>query len=242
MTLEAIQHNLIGDPAVKFLDRLSCRNVRGSVNQSRSRRCGRLRVLVFQIQSHNIEHMSDLELRLRRLPAFPEPLPVLSIEDLPTSPDQLFLAWLTEAIESGSRQPHAMTMLTVRADGAPVGRTLILKDVDDEGYHFSTHRSSRKGIEIATNSRISMVFFWRESGRQVRITGEAVPLDENASQSDWSARPSYRGAPNPDWQRYALKPSEFEFMQARLDRNHTRIEYLRDGQGWAHAPVLTPAG
>ena len=40
-------------------------------------------------------------------------------------------------------------MLTSRPDGTPVGRTLILKDIDDAGYHFSTHRSSRKGIEIA---------------------------------------------------------------------------------------------
>ncbi len=186
--------------------------------------------------------MSDLELRLRKLPAFPEPLPILREEDLPTSPDQLFLAWLTEAIESGSRQPHAMTTITVRADGAPVGRTLILKDIDEEGYHFSTHRSSRKGLEIEADPHVSMVFFWRESGRQVRITGEVVALSEEASQLDWSTRPSYRGVPNPDWQRYALKPSEFEFMQARLDRNHTRIEYLRGGQGWTHAPVLTPAG
>lgn len=186
--------------------------------------------------------MSDLELRLRRLPAFPEPLPALCDEDLPSSPDQLFLAWLDEAIDSGSRQPHAMTMLTVRSDGTPVGRTLILKDIDEEGYHFSTHRSSRKGVEIEADPRVSMVFFWRESGRQIRVTGKALALGEEASQLDWSGRPSYQGTPNPDWQRYALKPTEFEFMQARLDRNHTRIEYRQTAQGWSHAPVLTPAG
>lgn len=186
--------------------------------------------------------MSDLELRLRRLPTFPEPLPVLSDEDLPDSPDELFLEWLDDAIESGARQPHAMTMVTARADDTPVGRTLILKDVDESGYHFSTHRSSRKGMEIEGNSRISMVFFWRESGRQVRVTGEAIALSEDASQVDWSGRPSYLGVPNPDWQRYALDADEFEFMQARLDRNHTRIEYRRAEQTWAHTAVLTPAG
>lgn len=186
--------------------------------------------------------MSELESRLRGLPAFPEPLPVLIEEDLPDSPDDLFLEWLDDAIKAGSRQPHAMTFATARVDGTPVGRTLILKDVDESGYHFSTHRSSRKGMEVEGNSRISMVFFWRESGRQVRITGEAVALSEEASQLDWRGRPSYLGVPNPDWQRYALVADEFEFMQARLDRNHTRIEYRRAGPGWSHQHVLTPAG
>lgn len=186
--------------------------------------------------------MSELESRLRQLPAFPEPLPVLHAQDLPGSPDVLFLDWLNEAVESGARQPHAMTMLTARPDGTPVGRTLILKDVDAAGYHFSTHRSSRKGIEIEQNPRVSLVFFWRESGRQVRVTGDAVSLSDEASQLDWAGRPNYEGAPNPDWQRYALQPNEFEFMQARLDRNHTRIEYLLEGDTWSASAVGTPAG
>ncbi len=186
--------------------------------------------------------MSELESRLRNLPAFPEPLPVLHDGDLPVLPDELFLAWLDDAIAAGERQPHAMTLVTARPDGTPVGRTLILKDLDDSGYHFSTHRGSRKALEIAGNPRISLVFFWRESGRQVRVTGVAVALDEEASQLDWRGRPSYTGMPNPNWQRYALLPDEFEFMQARVDRNHTRIEYRRVGDGWTYAPVVTPAG
>ena len=186
--------------------------------------------------------MSELESRLRNLPAFPAELPVLLEADLPESPHELFLQWLDTAIAGGERQPHAMTMLTSRADGTPVGRTLIVKDIDEDGYHFSTHRSSRKGIEIAANPRVSFVFFWRETGRQVRITGNAVALGEEISQRDWAGRPSYAGVPNPDWQRYALVPDEFEFMQAREDRQHTRIDYSLGEQGWSHAPVQTPAG
>ncbi|MBL3699635.1 pyridoxine/pyridoxamine 5'-phosphate oxidase [Leucobacter luti] len=186
--------------------------------------------------------MSDLEQRLRRLPAFPHPLPVLDAAVLPDDPTVLFRAWLDAAIESGERQPHAMATATVRADGTPVARTLILKDIDADGYHFSTHRSSRKGRELALRPRTSMLFFWREFGRQVRVTGEAVPLDDAASQRDWEGRPSYTGTPNPDWQRYALRPDEFEFMQAREDRQHTRIEYRVGPDGWRHDAVRTPAG
>ena len=186
--------------------------------------------------------MTQLEARLRALPAFPAELPVLEAAGLPEDPNQLFAEWLDAAIASGARQPHAMDFVTVRDDGMPIGRTLIVKDIDEDGYHFSTHRTSKKGAELANNSRASMVFFWRESGRQVRISGVVVPLSEEASQRDWEARPSYTGAPNPDWQRYALRPVEFEFMQAREDRQHTRIEYLHDGTAWSHGPVQTPAG
>lgn len=186
--------------------------------------------------------MSDLEQRLRRLPSFPEPLPVLDTAQLPEAPKDLFVSWLHDAIASGARQPHAMTLATARSDGSPVGRTLILKDIDAAGYHFSTHRSSRKGVELSQNPRASLIFFWRESGRQVRLTGTVVALDDAASQRDWNTRPNYSGEPNPDWQRYALQPDEYEFMQARLDRNHTRIEYLRRDESWMHAAVTTPAG
>jgi len=186
--------------------------------------------------------MSTLRDRLRALPAFPDDLPVLDPDAVPDDPEVLFATWLEEAIDSGARQPHAMDFSTVTSDGTPVGRTLILKDIDADGYHVSTHRTSRKGVQLQADPRASMLFFWRESGRQVRITGEAVALSEEISQRDWQARPSYTGEPNPDWQVYALRPTEFEFMQAREDRNHTRVEYRRSGEAWAHAPVTTPAG
>ncbi|MGY5766448.1 pyridoxine/pyridoxamine 5'-phosphate oxidase [Brachybacterium sp. DNPG3] len=173
---------------------------------------------------------------------------------MPADPRELVAAWLDEAIASGARQGHAMTLTTIAEDGAPVGRTLILKDVTEEGYCFSTHASSRKGRQLAADPRASMLFFWRESGRQVRITGEVVALDDATAQRDWEERPTYDGRPNPDWRVYALRPTEIEVMQAREDRRHVRIEYrLVDGgdsgsEGggagarWTHGPVATPAG
>ncbi|PWH06019.1 pyridoxamine 5'-phosphate oxidase [Brachybacterium endophyticum] len=186
--------------------------------------------------------MSELRDRLRALPGFPPDLPVLDGDAVPENPQALFLDWLEDAIASGARQPHAMTFTSLDASGFPVGRTLILKDIDENGYQVSTHRTSRKGEQLAEDDRASMVFFWRESGRQVRITGTVAALSKEISQADWGSRPNFTGEPNPDWQVYALVPSEYEFMQAREDRKHTRIEYTLSGGRWTHGHVPTPAG
>lgn len=193
-----------------------------------------------------MEGMSQLSDRLRALPAFPADLPVLDPETAPADPVELFLAWLDDAIEAGERQPHGMALTTLAPDGTPVGRVLILKEVDARGFHFSTHRTSRKGQQLADHPRASMLFWFKEAGRTVRVTGAVRALDESASQRDWEGRPGYDGAPNPDWQLYALVPEELEFMQAREDRNHTRLEYRRSaedaGPAWARGLVTTPAG
>jgi pyridoxamine 5'-phosphate oxidase len=87
-----------------------------------------------------------------------------------------------------------------------------------------------------------MTFFWRETGRQVQVGGVVVALGEDVSQRDWLARPNSDGQPNPEWQVYALQPARIEFLQAREDRDHVRIAYVREGGRWSRGPVRTPAG
>src|SRR5690625_4709178 len=109
--------------------------------------------------------MSELSKRLRALPAFPDEMPDLDLENLPEDPIELFLTWLDDAIAAGGRQPHAMTFQTVMADGTPVGRTLILKDLDEHGFHVSTRNTSRKARQPEGNPRAAMTFLDRKSTR-----------------------------------------------------------------------------
>ncbi|MEU2612772.1 pyridoxamine 5'-phosphate oxidase family protein [Micromonospora sp. NPDC007271] len=48
-------------------------------------------------------------------------------------------------------EPHAMTVSTLDADGAPDARVPILKDLDDEGWHLATTATSAKGRQLAGN-------------------------------------------------------------------------------------------
>ena len=58
---------------------------------------------------------------------------------------------------------------------------LILKDIDDDGWHFATSRASRKGRELSANPHAALNFFWQQQGRQVRVAGSVVELSAEAS-------------------------------------------------------------
>ncbi|WP_206445822.1 pyridoxine/pyridoxamine 5'-phosphate oxidase [Agrococcus sp. KRD186] len=186
--------------------------------------------------------MSELRERLRALPTFPETMPSLDPEGVPTHPLALFTAWLDDAIASGERQPSAFTLSTIGDDGAPASRTLIVKDVDERGLQFSSNRGSRKGQELEARPVATALFFWRELGRQVEVSGFVSEMGADASAADWRERPSFSGEPNPDWVLWALDPTRCVFLQATLDRKHVRVEYLRGGDGWEHQQPTTTAG
>ncbi len=107
--------------------------------------------------------MSDsLRDRLRTLPGFPPDMPRLDPSAVPEDPRELVDSWLEDAIASGARQPHAMTLMTIAEDGSPVGRTLILKDITEDGYCFSTHASSRKEAARRGSARLDALLLARE--------------------------------------------------------------------------------
>ncbi|MEP6841964.1 MAG: oxidase, partial [Pseudolysinimonas sp.] len=62
--------------------------------------------------------------RLRALPVFETEPAVFDAAAVPDDPLQLVAEWLELAIAEGAPQPHAVTLVTVSADGAPSSRTL----------------------------------------------------------------------------------------------------------------------
>jgi pyridoxamine 5'-phosphate oxidase len=170
---------------------------------------------------------------LRTLPDFPADLPTFDPGSAPQDPGLLFKQWLDEALDAGERQPHAFSLATVGAASGgspqPSSRMLILKDIDDDGWHFATSRTSRKGRELAESPRAAMNFYWPGLGRQVRVAGTVAELSAEASATDWHERPHSDGSDNPQWQLYAVQPVEIEFWQASNDRQHVRHRVGPDG-------------
>ncbi|MGY0059297.1 pyridoxine/pyridoxamine 5'-phosphate oxidase [Streptomyces sp. LZ34] len=115
-------------------------------------------------------------------------LPAFDPEQAPDEPLSLFRRWLREAAEAGVPGPHTMTLATADADGRPSVRTVMLHDADARGWHFGTHRTSRKGRELAVCPYAALGFHWTAVGRQVRIGGRVTPADPEESAADLRAR------------------------------------------------------
>lgn len=132
---------------------------------------------------------ATLKAELRSLPSLKGPFPETTLAALPPSPVAAFSIWLREAIKHGISEPHAMTLSTVGEDGYPDARVLILKNVDERGWHFAVKADSPKGMQIEKNSGVALTFYWTALGRQVRIRGQAIKLPEAESAADFLDRP-----------------------------------------------------
>lgn len=114
----------------------------------------------------------------------------LGEDDLPADPLDLFRDWFADAGELA--EPNAMVVATASADGQPSSRIVLLKGLDQQGFHFYTNQRSRKGEELATNPRCALLFPWHGMQRQVRVEGVASPLSRAEVAAYFARRP--RGA------------------------------------------------
>ena len=84
-----------------------------------------------------------------------------------------FGQWFDLAQDCGSREPSAMNLATVSADGAPQVRVVLLRGFDQAGFCFYTNLTSAKGNDLDANPRAALGFHWQPLARQVRISGVA---------------------------------------------------------------------
>jgi len=110
------------------------------------------------------------------------------VSDQDRDPVELFREWLARAHETEPNDPTAMTLATVGASGAPTARMVLLKEVDDRGFVFYSNAESRKGVEIAQNPRVSLVFHWKSLRRQVRIDGVAERVGDDIADAYFASR------------------------------------------------------
>jgi pyridoxamine 5'-phosphate oxidase len=103
-------------------------------------------------------------------------------------PFRLFAAWLDEASASEPRDPTAMTLATVDADGLPNARMVLLKGVDDRGFVFYTNTTSQKGRELDANPLAALVFHWKSLNKQVRVRGAVERVTDAEADAYFATR------------------------------------------------------
>ena len=84
----------------------------------------------------------------------------LQEKDLARDPIRQFEQWFQEAQAAKVIEPNAMTLATSTRDGRPSARTVLLKGLDGRGFVFFSNYESRKGRELATNPRATLLFPW----------------------------------------------------------------------------------
>ncbi len=110
-------------------------------------------------------------------------------DDPPNDPLGLLRSWLTSAVDNGAREPYAATLATADASGRPSARTLLIKAVESRGVTFTTDAASPKGSDLAERPYAAVVFYWRETLQQVRVSGAVTPLTDDESNMLFTERP-----------------------------------------------------
>lgn len=102
---------------------------------------------------------------------------------------RLFAAWLADATAAEPRDPNAMTLATVDADGMPNARMVLLKGADEQGFVFYTNMGSQKGQELAASAKAALVFHWKSLNRQVRVRGRVENVTAEEADAYFATRP-----------------------------------------------------
>ncbi|HEV3104976.1 MAG TPA: pyridoxamine 5'-phosphate oxidase [Trinickia sp.] len=100
-----------------------------------------------------------------------------------------FENWFKQALDARLPEPNTMTLATVDTRGYPSARIVLIKGFDERGFVFFTNYESRKGRDLAANPHASLLFYWIELERQVRIEGTVVKTNAEESDAYFASRP-----------------------------------------------------
>ena len=140
-------------------------------------------------------------------------------------PFTLFDEWFAEAQSSEINDPNAMAVSTVDSGGRPSSRMVLLKGhgADIGGFVFYTNFESRKAAQLSGNLNVALLFHWKSLRRQIRIEGEANPVDDATADAYFATRSrnSQLGA----WASEQSRPLDNRAtFEARFTEMETRFE------------------
>jgi len=139
----------------------------------------------------------------------------LSEENAYPDPLEQFRAWFDEALAANLHEPNAFALATAAPDGRPSARVVLLKGFDERGFVFYTNYGGRKGRELEANPHCSLLFYWGELVRPVRVEGRASRLPSEESDAYFKSRP--RGSQLGAWASEQSRPiSERNELEERL--------------------------
>ena len=114
---------------------------------------------------------------------------VLDREGLNDDPIVQFEDWFRHACETVPMDPNAVSISTVDKQSRPSSRTVLLKYFDEKGFVFFTNYESNKARHIDDNPHVSLLFFWSDAARQIKILGKAARIPASETLKYFLSRP-----------------------------------------------------
>lgn len=112
-------------------------------------------------------------------------------------PLSLFNRWFKESLKARALDANAMTLSTINPSGQPSSRMVLVKGLDSKGFVFFTNYLSDKGKDLTHRPAASLLFFWPQLGRQIRVDGKVQKITVKESDSYFRTRP--RGSQLSAW-------------------------------------------
>ncbi len=105
------------------------------------------------------------------------------------NPITKFTTWYKEETEKSSVSiPSACCLSSIGLDGYPNSRFVSLKEILENKFVVTGPLNSKKGIELLTNPKASLTFWWAVTERQVRIQGDALQINDALADRYFEAR------------------------------------------------------
>jgi pyridoxamine 5'-phosphate oxidase len=113
----------------------------------------------------------------------------LSESNARNDPFMQFSLWMDDVLRSGIIEPNAMILATSDENNIPSMRAVLLKEIKENKFIFYTNYDSKKAHDLNINPNASLLFFWRDLGRQIRITGIISKTSKEESEKYFATRP-----------------------------------------------------
>lgn len=183
------------------------------------------------------QHITEENLHHMRKEYSPIPL---DREKMEHNPFVQFANWFKEALEHETTEVNSMVVATSSKIGQPHARYVLLKSYSQEGFVFFTNYNSNKGKDIEHNNKISLLFFWPNTMRQIRIEGTAskVPAEDSDLYFDSRPRESQASSALSQQSNVLKDRAEFDRAVTMLETSNEKIIRPNNWGGYLVKPHL----
>ncbi len=103
-------------------------------------------------------------------------------------PFDLFYKWYLPVIDSGRENSNAVVLSSSSKTGRVSSRVVLIKEYGRDGFVFFTNYESRKGRQLTENHMASLLFYWPDTARQIRIEGSVEKTTDSESDKYFDSR------------------------------------------------------